>query len=102
MADQPRIEWARIVGFALAYVAAAELGQALSVKPGNFATIWPPAGLYLAALLLTPTLAWPRVVGSAALANLGSDLLHGQLLWVSLGFCAANALEAIVGAVVLR
>ena len=91
-----------MVGFALAYVAAAELGQALSVKPGNFATIWPPAGLYLAALLLTPTLSWPRVVASAALANLGSDLLQGQLLWVNLGFCAANALEAIVGAVVLR
>ncbi|MET0484071.1 MAG: MASE1 domain-containing protein [Candidatus Rokuibacteriota bacterium] len=102
MADQPRIGWATMVGFALAYVAAAELGQALSVKPGNFATIWPPAGLYLAALLLTPTLSWPRVVASAALANLGSDLLQGQLLWVNLGFCAANALEAIVGAVVLR
>jgi PAS domain S-box-containing protein len=89
-------------GFALAYVAAAELGQALSVKPGNFATIWPPAGLYLAALLLTPTLAWPRVVASSAVANLGSNLLHGQLLWLNLGFCAANALEAMVGAVVLR
>ena len=91
-----------MIGFAVIYFWAAELGQALSVKPGNFATIWPPSGLYLAALLLTPTLMWPWLVAAAALANLASHLVHSTLLWVDLGFCVANALEAAVGALVLR
>jgi len=91
-----------MVSFALGYFAAAEVGQALSVKPGNFATVWPPSGLYLAALLVTAPVTWPRLVAAAFMANLASDLLHGQIAWVGLSFWLANTVGAVIGASLLR
>jgi signal transduction histidine kinase len=104
-ATEPRVwssELSLTIGFALAYFAGAELGQALSVKPGNFATIWPPSGLYLVVLLVTPLIGWPRLIAAAAVANIASGLLHAQTAWVSLGFCLATTLEAAIGASLLR
>ena len=91
-----------MVSFALGYFAAAEVGQALSVKPGNFATVWPPSGLYFAALLLTAPVTWPRLVAAALVANLASDLLHGQIAWISVSFWLADTVEAVIGASLLR
>ncbi len=89
--------------FGAAYMAAAELGHWLSVQGGAFATIWPPAGVYLAALLLTPRKQWPLMIGAAVAANLASDtLLHGQDISLSLGFCALNTLSAATIAALLQ
>jgi hypothetical protein len=44
--------WARVGLFGLVYFAGAELGNVLSFQPGNVATFWPPAGLFVAVLLL--------------------------------------------------
>lgn len=87
--------------FGLVYLLGAELGQFLSFA-GNFATFWPPSGIYLVALLLTDRRAWPVVIFASLCANLTSDvLLHGQKPWVSTGFWLANTTEALLGAWVM-
>lgn len=84
--------------------AGAELGHGLSLKTQDqaFATFWPPAGLLLAALVLSAWRDWPALLLAAGGANLVSNLLHGLAAPVSLGFCAANCGEACLGAWLLR
>ena len=96
------VGWRLPASFALAYFAGAELGQLLSLKPGNFAALWPPSGLYLAALVLAPSRQWPRLMVAAAVATLASDRLHGQMISVSASYWLANTLEAVTGAWLLR
>ena len=45
----------RLAAFAIVYFLGAELGHLLAFKGiyGEFATYWPPSGLYLAAMLVT-------------------------------------------------
>jgi len=99
-------EYARGAVFGVAYFAFAELGQALSydIRDQTFASFWPPAGLFLATLVLTTRVAsWPIYVFAACVANLTSDVvLHDKSIAVSLGFCAANSAEACVGAWLLN
>ena len=95
-------DWLLPVSFALAYFAGAELSQLLSVKPGNIITLWPPSGLYLAVLLVTPSAQWPRLMAVAALANVASGAFHGQMGWVSASVWLATTLEAVTGAWLLR
>jgi PAS domain S-box-containing protein len=91
---------ALVIGMAIAYALAAELGHALTLGAQPlFATFWPASGLYLAALLLVPRAAWPLVVLGAALGNLASDILiQGRAPLVVAGFVVANAAEALVAA----
>lgn len=99
-APVPTAFW--LVLFPLIYLGGAELGHFLSF-PGDFSSFWPPSGIFLAALILSDTRRWPLLVAGAVAGNLLSDvLLHGKGIPVSLGFSAANAVEAVVGAVVLR
>lgn len=90
--------WLCLLLFALAYFAAAELGQWLSFQPSDFATFWPPSGLLVAVLLLSDPRDWPLLILSAFLANVTFDLWHSRPLWVSLLFASGNSLEAITGA----
>lgn len=96
---------ARTGAFALAYFAGAEVGHVLSFRAEDqaFAGFWPPAGLFLATLVLTRFRLWPVMLLAACGANLASDvLLHERSVLVSLGFCAANCAEACIGAWLLR
>jgi len=89
------------VAFGFVYFFAAVLGEALSIEPGHFATLWPPSGLYLAALLSAPG-QWRRIVLAAVAANLLFDAgLHGRPLTIGLGFALANTCEALAGAAVI-
>lgn len=101
--------WSRLLWraglLALGYLAGAEIGHGLSVKSLEqaFAGFWPPAGILLAALVLSPVRTWPWMMAAACGANLISDvLLHGQTVATSLGFCTANCVEAGIGAGLLR
>ena len=47
-----RTRWFPVAGFAVTYFAAAEIGRVVAITPGDFATMWPASGLYLAALLV--------------------------------------------------
>ena len=93
--------WAKAGLLFVAYLVAAELGYALSAQH-MYPTFWPPAGLLLAALLLSDVRDWPLLIAVAAIGNVSSDLLHQQLLIVSLGFTFANMTEALVGASLVR
>ncbi len=88
--------------FAMLYVSGAELGHLLSF-PGYFATYWPPAGIFLAALLRTPNRQWPAVILLALICNLVSDVgLHNCTATLSVGFWSVNTAEALTGAWLLR
>jgi len=100
LAGLPR--WTRAGLFGLVYFAGAELGNVLSFQPSNVATFWPPAGLFVAVLLLSDLRAWPAFLLAAFPANIAFDLLHGRPLWASVLFTVGNGLEALVGAWLVR
>ncbi|OAI53488.1 hypothetical protein AYO47_04755 [Planctomyces sp. SCGC AG-212-M04] len=91
----------RLAAFAILYFLGAELGHLLAFHGmyGDFATYWPPSGLYLAAMLVSRR--WTtrcKLIAAAFTANLTSDVcFHGMPVLVSLGFCTANTVEALAG-----
>ncbi|MBL8850203.1 MAG: diguanylate cyclase [Planctomycetaceae bacterium] len=88
--------------FGVAYLAAAELGHALSFS-GDFATFWPPSGLFVGGLLIADRRRWPVLCAATLCANLISDVqFHGKAVPVSFGFWVANATEAFAGAALVR
>ena len=101
-----RSRWARyvagVLALAIAYYAAAKVGQTLRYT-GSVAAIWPPAGVGIAALYLWGTRWWPGVF-------LGELIVNGELLVDEtalplgslVGQQAGNMAEIIVGAVLLR
>ncbi len=93
--------WLKAIVVALAYLLAAELGNALSVQ-NQFSTFWPPAGILLLLLVLANPREWPVLLLAAGAANVSSDLIHDRALLVSLGFATANCSEAVLGAILLR
>src|SRR5262245_10167409 len=86
--------------FGIAYFALAEAGHWLAepINGGALATVWPPSGLYVAALYLARRRAGWFVL-SACLAYLSHDvLIHDRSLWTSLAFFLADTGEAALGA----
>jgi two-component system, cell cycle sensor histidine kinase and response regulator CckA len=94
--------WVRAIVFCAAYFALGNFGCLLSSDQFPFVTFWMPSGLFVAALLLSPTRAWPLLVAAAFPANIAFDLLHGRPLLMSVLFCSGNCLEAVVGAWLVR
>ena len=89
--------WGKALLLFVSLVMAAEAGNLLSVQM-TFSTFWPPAGLFLAILLISDRRDWPVLILAAVAANLASDLMNGRALLMTLGFSTANALEAVTGA----
>jgi len=89
--------WGKALLLFVSLVMAAEAGNLLSVQM-TFSTFWPPAGLFLAILLISDRMDWPVLILAAVAANLASDLMNGRALLMTLGFSTANALEAVTGA----
>lgn len=87
--------------FALAYFACARAGLSLVAQPESIASLWPASGLALAWLTLSPRRRWPALVGALVVANLAANALAGVGPAPSAGFALANALEAVVAAVVV-
>jgi signal transduction histidine kinase/CheY-like chemotaxis protein len=88
--------------FALAYFVGAELAYAVSLGSSVGGTFWPPAGIALGTLLVSPRRLWPQLLAAGAIANFVSDQVHGQTLAASLVFIVANLGEPLVGAFLLR
>jgi diguanylate cyclase (GGDEF)-like protein/PAS domain S-box-containing protein len=90
-----------LLAFAVAYLLGAELGHllALQTRYAEFATYWPPSGLFMAMLLACSTgRSRLAVVIAAWVANLTSDVvIHQMSVTLSLGFSAANTVEAFSG-----
>ncbi len=66
------------------------------------AVLFPPAGVTLAALLLTPRRQWALVLVTAGLVEAGMDLANGLPAASVPGFVLANTLEPLVGATLVR
>src|SRR4051812_26168731 len=58
--------------------------------PTALAVLFPPAGVTVAALLLTPRGCWPWLLATAALTEMGSDMWHGMSPSSAVGFALAN------------
>lgn len=74
----------------------------LAGRTGLSAVFFPPAGITVGALLITPPRRWPAVLAAAMCGELTMDLRNGLGLAESIGFVAANGLEPLAGAVLVR
>ena len=91
------------LAFALAYLACAEAGHALTLGSIGFATFWPAAGLYISVLAAVPPQRWLPFVAGAAVANVLSDVaLHAKPIVVSLAFFVANTASAAAAGALLQ
>lgn len=89
--------------FAATYFVVAGLGNGLALIPGVSIVFWPPAGVFLAVLLLNPAKRWPIYILGGCLAELACNEIwfHNPLPFALLYF-AANTLEAVTAAWLLR
>jgi signal transduction histidine kinase len=69
--------------------------------PASGAAFFPPAGLTVATLILTPRRWWPWLLAAVGVAEIGVDLAHGQTVSMAIGFALANIAEPLVGATLL-
>lgn len=89
--------------FSLAYLLGCGFAQALAIVPGITVSIWPPAGVFIATLILTPPHSWPWWILAAALTETTAQLLwfHSPFL-VGLLIIIGNILCATIGATLLK
>jgi PAS domain S-box-containing protein len=97
-----KLSWApqagACLGVAVGYLALAQAGFQLGTAGPFVGSIWPPAGLGLAALLIFGLRLWPGVFLGALAANAVKDMS----LATALGMATGNSLAAICGAFTLR
>jgi signal transduction histidine kinase len=82
----------------VAYAASARLGLSFDALGGIATTVWPPAGIALAALVLRGPRFWPAVAAGAFVVNAST----GIPIWGAAIIAVGNTLEAVVGATLLR
>ncbi len=84
---------ALLLGLALVYFIAAKLGLRFAFINSSVTTIWPPAGIALAAFVLLGYRIWPAILGAAFLANYTTT---GAIL-PSIGIAVGNTIEGLLG-----
>src|SRR5919109_326671 len=89
---------ARAILIGLAYFISARIGVTLLIQPQNIASFWPPSGLLVGALMISPTQSWPLTLTAVTAATLVVNLLVGKSPLVSLAFALINSLEGFTGA----
>src|SRR6185503_4868410 len=88
----------RIVAITAVYFVAARLGFSLASMAEQVTTVWPPAGIALAAVLIFGYRVWPGILAGALLANLTAS----ETVPVAAVIAVGNTLEALAGAWLLR
>jgi len=83
-----------LVGLAAVYYLAAKLGLRFAYINSSVTTIWPPAGIALAAFVLFGYRVWPAIFGGAFLANFTTT----GLVLPSIGIATGNTLEGLLAA----
>src|SRR5438034_4154540 len=81
---------ARALLIGLAYFISARISVTLLIQPQNIASFWPPSGLLVGALMISPTQSWPLTLAAVTAATMGVNLLVGKSLLVSLAFALIN------------
>ena len=95
---RPLRMFALAVALGALYALVAHATYRYLTAPNSAASFFPPAGITLATLLLTPRRTWPLWLAAFAAAELILDLTHGSTLFVAAGFALANTVEPFVGA----
>src|SRR5258708_19554770 len=83
-----------LFGLAAVYYFAAKLGLRFAYINSSVTTVWPPAGIALAAFVLLGYRVWPAILGAAFLANLTTT---GAIL-PSIAIAIGNACEGLLAA----
>lgn len=65
------------------------------------AFFYPPAGLTVAALILTRRTLWPATIAAIVVGESALDLMLGHGAALTIGFCLADTVEPLVGAVLV-
>ena len=86
----------------IGYIAGSWVAFWLADQTGLSAVFFPPAGITVAALLTIGRRRWPLVLAAALCGELAMDLRNGLGLAESIGFVAANGLEPLAGAALVR
>lgn len=82
----------------LTYAAGAALSWASFGSSMGPAFFYPPAGITVGAMLLSPRSRWPAVILAILAAEVAVDTSWGNDLWQAAGFGVANVVEPLVGA----
>jgi diguanylate cyclase (GGDEF)-like protein len=100
------LSWSRVALVATAvgvtYAALSQYVLWLNDPVNAGAGFWPGAGVTLAALLLTPRRAWLPILLAVAVAEVSLGLAHGYPVGAVAFWAAANVLEPLVGAALIR
>ncbi|MBF0332006.1 MAG: MASE1 domain-containing protein, partial [Candidatus Omnitrophica bacterium] len=97
-ASQPSQEkWPifRLAAIALAYCCAQSIAFLFADNKDLFMSVWPPAGVCLAALLLSPRRLWPAIAATIFVVGNAVNLFQHLPLLNSLGFMSANIIESL-------
>ncbi len=87
-----------LLGVALAYVLAGEIGLIVPFTNGNVSPLWYPAGVALASVILCGYRIWPAIALGALTVNFFSPLPHGAAAGIAIG----NTLGALCGGWLLK
>jgi signal transduction histidine kinase len=97
--------WARVLPLALGLGAAYALLAWVSIWSASpsegGSALWPPAGLTLATLLLTPRRTWPVWLAAFAAADFSVNVATGTPVALALAYLLAIVLEPFVGALLV-
>ena len=88
----------RLLGIAAVYFLAAKLGLSLAIAAQQVTTVWPPAGIAFAIVVLAGPRFWPGIWLGAFLINAPAN----EPLLVAAGVASGNTLEALAGAWLFR
>jgi diguanylate cyclase (GGDEF)-like protein len=92
----------RVLLLAAGYFATALIGLSISRQAGNVATLWPPNGMLVAALLLSRRSRFADVLLAGVLGSLAANVFNGNGLVAAGSITAANLVEAIVASTIIR
>jgi integral membrane sensor domain MASE1 len=93
-----------LTGFAVVCAAGGEFGHRLIEPgaPGALPSFWPPAGLLLAALIVSDRRGWWRLVTVACAVTAASMVLHGRQLLPAIELSMISGAEAWLAAWVIQ
>jgi serine phosphatase RsbU (regulator of sigma subunit)/integral membrane sensor domain MASE1 len=95
------VSWRRATGLFLAVAISYGAGAALSWQTFGAdlgPAFFPPAGVTVAAMLLTRRSLWPLIVAAITVAEVAIDVAYGSSGVSAAGFALANSVEPVAGA----
>lgn len=80
----------------LTYFLLAHFSLTASMGLSGLATMWPPSGLLLAVLLLTPRFRWPGIILACGAASAAANYIANSDALLAAGLTFANMAESLL------